>query len=305
MALRYNSPTGVIGLQSGTDESDDIAPQLSKEEAIAIMRNGLGEFELNNVTSFCAPIYWVIGRKADGTPIARNGTAFFLDAGHGVFGVTACHVIHGWIRDRRAGAGPLCIATNGNPLEIDWADRVIAAHSAIDIATFHILGKEVAQLGKTVLTGYQKTWPPKPPANNCGIYYCGYPSAGTNPISPHALSFGAVRGSGVATSVNDRDVVTLFERKYWLPDPVHGAPPSNFDFGGISGGLMLTVVQTTIRSWALSGVIYEGPSTSQIPGEAISDFEVIRARRAQFINPNASLDTVLWHSLGGGNHTEP
>lgn len=288
----------------GPNDTDDIAPQLSKEEAVAIIRNGLGEFELTNVTSFCAPLYWVIGRRADGSPIARNGTAFFLDPGPGVFGVTACHVIHGWMRDQRAGAGPLCIATNGNPLEIKWPNRVIATHSAIDVATFRISAEEVAQLGKTVLTGYQKTWPPKPPAKNCGIYYCGYPSAGTNPLSPGALSFGAVRGSGVATSINDRDVVTLFEREYWLPDPIHGAPPPNFDFSGISGGLMLTVIQTTIRSWALSGVIYEGPSTSQLPGEAISNFEVIRARRANFICPDGRLDTALWHLLGGAPHAD-
>jgi hypothetical protein len=287
------------------DEQDEIAPQLSREEAIAIMRNGLGEFELNNVTSFCAPIYWVVSRNADGTPIARNGTTFFLDPGPGVIGVTACHVIHGWIRDRRAGAGPLCIATNGNPLQIDWSDRVIAAHSAIDIATFRISANEVTQLGKIPLTGSQKTWPPNPPAKNCGLYYCGYPSVGTNPISRRALSFGAVRGSGVATSINDRDIVTLFQREYWLPDPLRGAPPPNFNFAGISGGVMLIVVQTAIRSWALSGVIYEGPCTSDVPGEAIPNFEIIRARRAHFICPNGQLETALWHALGGGPHVDP
>ena len=126
-----------------------------------------------------------------------------------------------------------------------------------------------------------------------------------NPLSPRAPSFGAVHGLGVATSKNDRDVVTLFERESWLPDPVDGAPPSNFDFGGISGGLMLTVVQTTIRSWALSGVIYEGFSTSHGPSEAISNFEVIRARRARCIFPGGKLDTALWHSLGGSPHVEP
>jgi hypothetical protein len=40
--------------------------------------------------------------------------------------------------------------------------------------------------------------------------------------------------------VNDRDVASLFDRSCWLPDPVRGAPPPNFDFGGISGGVMLT-----------------------------------------------------------------
>jgi hypothetical protein len=289
----------------GSSDTDDITPQLSREEAIAIMRNGLGDAELALITSFCAPLYWVVGRDTNGNPIARNGTVFFLDAGEGAFAITACHVIHGWIRDQKAGGGPLCIATNGTPLKIIWADRIIAAHSAIDIATFRITPEEVSKLGKTVLTGSQKTWPPRAPAQSCGLYYCGFPNIGTAPISPHALSFGAVRGSGVATSINDRDVVTLFERQYWLPDPEHGAPPPNFDFGGISGGLMLTVVQSTIRSWTLTGVIYEGPSTSDVPGEAIENFETLRARRAHFIFPDGNLDTALWHSLGGAGHVEP
>lgn len=43
-------------MPTGPNDVDDIAPQLSKEEAIAIMRNGLGEFELKNVTSFCADL---------------------------------------------------------------------------------------------------------------------------------------------------------------------------------------------------------------------------------------------------------
>jgi hypothetical protein len=153
-----------IGMAAESNEPDDIRPQLSKEEAIAIMRGGLGEAELALAASFCAPIYWVIGRHADGAPIARNGTAFLLDAGEGVFGVTACHVIDGWIRDRKAGTGPLCIATNGNPLVLDWDNRVIAAHAGIDIATFRITPQEVANLGKVVLTGSQKKWPPNPPA---------------------------------------------------------------------------------------------------------------------------------------------
>lgn len=290
----------------GPQETDDITPQLSKEEAIAIMRNGLGDYELKNIATFCAPIYWVIGRNPDRTPISRNGTVFFLDAGEGVFGVTACHVIHGFIRDRKVGAGPLCIATNGDPMQIDWDARRIDEHSAIDIATFRVTPDEVRQLGKVPLTGYQKTWPPKPPAKNCGLYYCGYPSAGTNPLSPGALSFGAVRGSGVATSINDRDVVTLFERHYWIAESGQDIPPENFDYGGISGGLMLTVIQTArIRSWSLAGTIYEGPSTSEALGEAIAGFEVLRARRAHFLYPNGTLDTAMWYAFGGGPHVPP
>lgn len=288
-----------------TEETDDISPQLSKKEAIAIMRGGLGEAELELVGSFCAPLYWVVGRMPDGSPIARNGTAFFLNAGQGVFGVTACHVLHGWMRARREGVGPLCLATNGNPLVVDWPERVIAAHSGIDIATFRMSEQEVAALGKTVLTGFQRHWPPKPPAENCGIYYAGYPQAGTQPMGSQGVSFGLVRGSGVASGVNDRDVVSLFDRSCWLPDPVRGAPPPKFDFGGISGGIMLTIIQGALRSWSLAGVVYEGPCIADDPEQAIEELEILRARRAHFLKTDGQLDTALWHALGGHDHVEP
>jgi hypothetical protein len=67
-------------------------------------------------------------------------------------------------------------------------------------------------------------------------------------------------GSGVASSVSERDVSTPIERQHLMPVLGGGTPPENFDFGGISGGVMLTVIQTTIRSWSLAGVIYQGPN---------------------------------------------
>lgn len=194
-ALRpFLKPSTVMS--ATTEDTDDISFQVAKQEAIAIMRGGLGEAELELVGSFCAPLYWVVGRLPDGSPIAPNGTAFFLNAGQGVFGVTACHVVHGWMSARRQGAGPLCVATNGNPLVIDWPKRVIAAHSGIDIATFRMSAQEVVALGKTVLTGFQRHWPPNPPAENCGIYYAGYPQEGTQPIGSQSLSFGLVAWFG-------------------------------------------------------------------------------------------------------------
>ena len=76
-----------------------------------------------------------------------------------------------------------------------------------------------------------------------------------------------------------------------------GVPQENFDFRGMSGGLMLTALQNQLRSWSLAGVIYQGPNTSADGGQAIAGLEVIRARRAHFILPNGNLDLVRWQSL--------
>lgn len=58
------------------------------------MASGLGETELKFVMSVTAPLFWVI-RESDGAFRARNSSVFFLDAGKGVFAVTAAHVIEG------------------------------------------------------------------------------------------------------------------------------------------------------------------------------------------------------------------
>ena len=63
----------------------------SEEQARALMAV-LGKAEGEFVASLTAPLWWII-QETDGKVRARNGSAFFLDAGAGVFGVTANHVL--------------------------------------------------------------------------------------------------------------------------------------------------------------------------------------------------------------------
>jgi hypothetical protein len=270
----------------------------SVNEAKLIMSSGLAESELAFVASICAPLYWAI-RRPDGTVQSSNGTAFFLNAGSGVFGVTACHVIDGWRRSQQLeDAGPLRIGAQGSSLQLDWDARQIDADSAIDIATFTTDQSEVTKLGKTVLTGFQRAWPPGPPQQGRGIYYCGYPGVATLHPSPREVCFGCMPGSGIASSVNERDISTQIEREHWVAAFGHRLPPENFAFGGISGGPMLTVVETsTLRPWALAGVIFQGPNPSGNLDEAIAGLEIIKARRAHFVLPNGTLDTSRWRLL--------
>jgi hypothetical protein len=92
--------------------------------------------------------------------------------------------------------------------------------------------------------------------------------------------------------VSERDISSQIEREHLVPALGDGLPPEDFDFGGISGCAMLTVVQNKLRSWALSGVIYQGPNPSDNPDEAIRGLEIIKARRAHFILPDGRLDAA-------------
>lgn len=266
------------------------------EEAKAILRAGLGRAELEFITSITAPLYWV-WQEGDRLQV-RNGSCFFLDAGEGVFGVTAAHVIRGFQSARSEHARISCQIGTDAIFDIDGKNALIAIHDEIDIATFRITRAEVASIGKTILTGHQAAWPPAPAQVNRGVYTCGFPGVSTRWLSPGEISFGAAPGSGIATNVNDHSISSQIERQYLIDTMGTGLPPENFDFGGISGGPMLTVVEGNgLRSWRLGGVIYAGPNTSDDPEEAIAGLEIIWARRADFLLPDGQLDVAAWALL--------
>jgi hypothetical protein len=136
----YLCPRETVTVDGGSMIS--IEEQLSVEEGNAIMQRGLGKYELELVTSFCTPLYCAL-RDESGNVYSRNGTAFFLDAGAGLFAVTAAHVIEGLRKLRETeGARLPRLAGNGTSIQLDLDARVIDAHADIDIATFRILMKQ-------------------------------------------------------------------------------------------------------------------------------------------------------------------
>ncbi len=265
------------------------------EEAKEIMRAGLGRAELEFVTSLTAPLHWIIhegGKKYKN----RNGSAFFLDAGDGPFGVTANHVVEGWRKDCATKKVVECGI--GHDLPIDLEKRLIDAHDKLDLATFRISATEIDSIRKTILTGQQTTWPPPPPQQYKGIYFSGFPGIETISLSPNEISFGVFAGGGVAHSISENDVSSLVERQHLIDVMGKGLPPESYDFRGMSGGPMLTVVEHKgVRSWRLAGVIYQGPNPSDDESQAIAGLEIFKARRADFILPNGKLNIQRWNSI--------
>jgi hypothetical protein len=270
---------------------------LTIEQARAILKSGLGRAELEFVTSLTAPFYWIV-RRSDSKLLVRNGSAFFLDAGEGIFGVTANHVLDGLREDRANYKVVACQLGRELQVDLDQRNRIIDAHAGIDIATFRMSTAEVRSIGKTVLTGHQKAWPPPPPECDKGVYFSGFAGVGTIWFSQDEISFGAVAGGGVASSVSDVDISSLIDGEDLIDLLGSGVPHENFDYRGISGGPMLTVVEHHgLRSWRLAGVIYEGPNPSDDETQAVAGLEMIKARRADFILPDGRLNVDRWNSL--------
>jgi hypothetical protein len=274
----------------------------SIEEAKTLVRS-LGRPEMRFASSITAPLYWVT-KNSDGSIGTRNGSAFFLETKEALFGITAAHVVEGersWREHCKIhGPTPLRLGGwKGTSLVLDWDERLIDIDSKIDTATFKISREEIAHVNRSVFTGLQSTWPPVPPQEWQQVSYCGFAAVETRQISRASVEFGVLYGAGLASSVSPLNISSLFERQYAESISGVALPPENFNFGGISGGPMIYVTEEHkgLRLNVLAGVINSGPNTSDNPEEAIAGLEIIRARRACFIQANGLLDRSLWDTL--------
>jgi hypothetical protein len=260
-----------------------------------VAEDGLGKAEIEFAASVTAPLVWVL-RDSAGDKI-KGGSAFFLDTTAATFAVTACHVIEECFEDSKL---PTFVQTmiggrTGSPIPINLADRIIDANHDLDIATFRITPQELKAAGHTVLSGYQKVWPPRIAELDSGVTCCGFPGHSRHVPVFREIVFGIFAAACTVSSVNENTISVLIEREKLVQ--VHGdrAMQQDYDFGGISGGPLIAIVQTsTIRSWIPAGVIIQGPNPSGETSQSIQGFEMIKARPIQYICADGHLDVARW-----------
>jgi hypothetical protein len=273
-------------------------PDLSvQERAIELVMGGLGKAELEIVASYTAPLWWVM-RNSEGKESLKGGSLFFLDTGEATFAVTAAHVVVECFKDTKS---PMfvqsMIGTSGRvSLPIHLGDRIIDGHEGIDIATFRVSPDEISYVGRTPLRGYQKTWPPGLIGTDAPVTYCGFPGVGRRWLEPRTLSHGMVPMAGMVTNVSETCISVQIERDKLVRMLGVEEMPDNFDFGGMSGGPALAIVQRAdlFRSWRPAGVIFQGPNPSGDAGESIQGLEIIRVRPIHFVKADGMLDLERW-----------
>jgi hypothetical protein len=252
--------------------------------------NDLGKAELEFVGSLAAPFFWILRNSSNGRDLVKSGSLFFLDTGKRLFAVTAAHVVQECLNDTRS---PLflqaMIGANGRrAIGIQLGDRIIQGHPTMDIATFHVTREEVAFTTCTPLTGFQREWPPRLAQINCGVTYCGFPGVGRR-------SFGCIPMACIVTSVHERCISIQIERQNLVRVLGDEDMPENFDFGGMSGGPLLSIVERgSLRGWAPAGVVFQGPNPSGDSAQSIEGLEIIKARPIDFINADGTLDLARW-----------
>jgi hypothetical protein len=271
-----------------------------------LISDGFEATELDFARSITAPFFWAFSDSTGHDAKVRNGSLFFLDAGKGVFAVTAAHVVKKCLKHSEypvfwcmiGGNGPDRIVylqqKNENNNSINrLCDRIIGIHDGMDIATLRVSREEIKLTGCTFLTSIG-SWPPDLVEANA-VTYCGCPGVARLRPTPHEINFGFVATAGFAASMHERCISIQIEREKLLALLGHDLP-DNFDFGGMSGGPVLEILQTArgIVWRRPAGIIFQGPNPSDDLAQSIQGLELILARPIHFINADGTLDIARW-----------
>jgi len=208
--------------------------------------------------------------------VEYNGSVIIVRSSDRLLGITAWHVIQGY-REARAISSDLVCKLGG--LVIDPSERILGESEHADLATFAIEDSELAAIGYVPL---EEAWPPNVPANKGLVLLGGWPG------KERQIVGGITKGGfstvwGHAGVSNFQFTVILdHDAKPFSPIPGVPLPPSGFDFGGASGGPVMTVdladdgKSLTMR---LGGIIKQGNP----------DYDVVVAARADMINADGSI----------------
>lgn len=287
--LRLASASGFMKNDRANDDAATADCQPSREEAIALLKGGLGEALVNAAANYVMPIYWVAAQ--DGRPhIPGNGSAFLLDAGQGPFLVTAGHVFEGYRRYRENHPDAACIV---GELRFDLEQCKIAHDQAYDVSTFKVTSGQVAQWrdeGKCALTGSQSSRPPPSPQVGRGMFLVGFPGDGRRLRPYREKSIVEVDWVGysvlcIAESVSASGITLVLDHQYSIDIGARREPPADWALGGCSGAPILTFVEHSgVFTWRLAGIVrVGGPMCEDGP-------RILKASRADCLNPDATIN---------------
>lgn len=250
---------------------------LSKEEAIALARGPYATTVEIAVAGSIAPFLWREQDEKGGLKI-RNGTVFFFESGGENFMVTADHVFAAYLKARNE-LGLIARCQLGN-LRFDPENRVIARSDSLDIATFSITPDEIR---KTADGKFAMSFHPMNPEIGKGVFFCGFPGLARRELGERKIESGIFTALTVADNVSRRQISGHFDRQHQVDKPGRPTAPEGYDIGGVSGGPLVSIVDSANLSyWRLGGVMTEF-STS---------FEIFYATRADFILPDGTLKNI-------------
>jgi hypothetical protein len=229
--------------------------------------------------SLCAStpmLSWRGARINDGGVVSTGGSAFLVRTPAGILGVTAGHVMDGFVAARKTCAD--ITATLGG-FSFDLGERLIERGGSVDIATFRIEESDIPMIGFRPL---ERAWPPNTPASRGIVLLAGWPGH-ERIVSAERVTGGIYIGWGSA-GVSDLQITIRVDHDQGPISPLPGVPlpPPGFEFGGISGGPVMVIDAEDSGykiGWRVAGVISEGKP----------DYDYIVATRADVIQDDGRI----------------
>lgn len=237
-----------------------------------------------SANNYIAPFTLRYGENGEVT--IRNGTAFFLDTGTKKLLVTAAHVFEEYKKVKEVNNDVVCQLGN---VPFDPINKVIDSNDILDTATFDIEGHEhtIAKAGKSFLTHLASAWPPPPPEVGKSIFFAGFPGIERihSKNNKNKINFGSYNIIEAVDQVTERNILLTYNHKEMIDIFGNGLPPEGYNFAGISGAPLITVVdnKSGLQTWRLGGIIYE----------ASTEFGIIYATRADFILPDGKIKSLI------------
>jgi hypothetical protein len=142
---------------------------LSEEEKKRQLSDGLGPALLHSGLAFAIPLWWVFENAEIGIAL-RNGSAFLVDLGCGVFAVTGAHVFKEYLRAKKTAGAIGCQLGN---LLFDPEVQLISCRDDLDIATFRVSPAEAEWIGKPIVKSGPPNWEPLTPTVGNFAFFAG------------------------------------------------------------------------------------------------------------------------------------
>jgi hypothetical protein len=247
---------------------------ISLEQARTLLAGALGNFYRAILRACCAPIYW-FDLEDTQARILNNCTLTFVQTPDRLIGITAAHVIRGYLSDYNTHK----IALQVFDALVEYLD-IIDISDENDIATISVDNELLDKIGKEIVP--LTCWPPREPQEGRGIMLAGYP--GVDRIVPEHLEvdWGLFTALGVARRVTETQITWLVERDHVVKADVIPTLPPHRTLGGISGGPLIAFFETSnfLSYYVIAAIV----------SQAHEGLEYVVAKRADCIRADGTIE---------------
>jgi hypothetical protein len=255
---------------------------LSEKDKKRILASGFGFNLLHSGLAFAVPLWWMYGDQEDNLRL-RNGSAFLVNYGRGIFAVTAAHVFAEY---REAKGTAHTIVSQLGHAVFEPEAKLIDCRDDLDIVTFRVRTAEAKQINTSIVSAGPPHWEPLSPAAGYFAFLAGFPAQTRGMTSNGHLATAPYCAMPRITSVTDHQITCRFDRESMIDLGGGGLPPPGYDIGGVGGGPLL--VPTLVHEGNVEGVVWRlgGVVVQAARGEL---FEQVVAVRAHYIQPDGRI----------------